>query len=197
MKRILYFFAGTAIGAGVTYFITKSIFNEKLSKQSNEIYKYYEEKFGKCEEIVKEDPKYTEINNTPKAPVKPDISTIIQNYSAKKAEDPGIVPPHKVQTAKSFGPYVIDREFAGKLDYPLEDCTYEHYANDVITDAAGNPLSIEEIDQKFGANYEDFLEVDSDTTYFRNEELGMDFEIHDNGDEEYHVPTAGYVREDD
>ena len=30
MKRILYFFAGTAIGAGVTYFITKSIFNENF-----------------------------------------------------------------------------------------------------------------------------------------------------------------------
>ena len=200
MKNILYFLAGTALGAGAMYVICNSLYKEKLNKQSNDIYNYYAEKYGKQEEVPEK--KYTELNTAPKAPVKPDISTVIQRYNAISSEVEQPVDVKKEQAAKRFGPYVIPALVAGSdngdgIPYEI-DGTYDYWANDVLTDASGRPLSIEEIDQKVGADFADHLgEVDdSNTTYFRNEELRVDFEIYDNGDEEYRDPTT-YVREDD
>lgn len=204
IKNIIFFLSGAVIGSGVTAFLCNSMYKEKLEKQANDIHIFYttnkpttvEVKAPEKEEKKDFSKTYTDIitqhnySNIPLQDNKPDTNRVP-------------VPGRDI--------YVIAKEFAGTdycdcvdddkkgEQYKLHPETYDHWANGVLTDASGRPLSNSEIANLVGLDYADHLnDVDSgNVTYFRNELLKLDIEVYDNGEEEYHDPTTNIVDDED
>lgn len=192
MNSALYFIAGSAIGAGVTYLVCNSIYRKKLKQTEDELFERYNKyEFKKVEHEVSNAP--VEQTVEPKNNLKETYGKILNNYVR-----PSVTPEPVRKPVNNFGPYVIHEYEAGeKVDekgnkYKIED-TWINYTNNVLVDAQGNVLSYDDICHYIGGDFEDYFgsfEGEDDTRlYIRNDELKIDFEIY-NCDEEYHDPTT-------
>lgn len=179
MKSTLYFLAGGAVGAVVTYFICEARYKDKLLKQAEELHLYYQNKEKEtCEEENVKEQKLTKDKNTYQAIIQS------QNYAAVSAKPE----EHKSPSASAFGPYPISSGEFGENGYEAMLTMNYYPTSKVLIDAEGHELSADEIDRMVGLDFaEHFGDVDDDDTvlYIRNEELKCDFEIFDNGEEEY------------
>lgn len=181
INNVIFFLSGAIIGTGVTAFVCNSMYKEKLEKQANDIHIFY----------TTNKPTTIEVK-APEKEEKKDFSKTYSEIIAQHNYSNIPVAPEK-KPVQGVDIYVVSKDFAGRDGYELQPETYDHWANDVLTDASGRPLSTAEIDRLVGIDYADHLrEVDDDTfiTYFRNEALKIDIEIYDNGEEEYHDPTT-------
>jgi len=191
MNKLLYFVVGAASGSLVTYFVCNNIYKDKLLKQAEELHQYYTKKKEEEEESCEDNSMIA---------VSPSVMTayheIAKQYAGDKEE---VKPETKKQTAQSFGPYPISSGEFGENGYePM--MTWNYYpTSKVLVDAEGHELSTDDIAKTVGLDFAShFGDVDDDDTvlYIRNEELNCDFEIFDNGEEEYISPTVNVPARD-
>lgn len=190
MKGIIGFLAGGVIGSVVTYMICKSKTKELLNAQALELHEYYTSK--KQEEEEKPEEK-REIPNKPELISKyNEIKTDYTTHNPADIKVEVVKPEPKKQTAGTFGPYPISFDEFGENGYEAMP-TWNHYCNGFLIDANGNELSTEDISRTVGLDYRELFgdpDGDYDTLYIRNEELQCDFEIYNNGEEEYFPPSV-------
>jgi len=197
MRGIVGFLIGGTVGSVVTYLLCKSKTKELLNAQALELHEYYTSKETEVTNPVEK----KDIPNKPELlskynEIKTNYATTVHNPAEIKVEPQK--PEPKKQTAGTFGPYPISVDEFGENGYePMP--TWNHYCNGFLIDAQGNELSAEDISRTVGLDYKEYFgEVDDDydTLYIRNEELQCDFEIFNNGEEEYFTPSVNAHFED-
>ncbi len=156
---VLLFVIGAAIGAGVTWKLTKTKYKAIADEEIASVKKVYEtakEVNSRnpivYEQFVKDTKDYTNIINE-------------SGYSGKKPKTDEDYP----------APYVISPdEFASDYEFDTVDITY--FADGVLCDENNVPL--EDIENTIGNDaVRHFGEYENDAVYVRNERLKCDYEI--------------------
>lgn len=170
INNILIFTLGAAIGAGVTWKLVKTKYENIAKEEIDEIREYYAKKNSNMDDLACPD-KFVESTEAEDNKVR-DYNDIIKkegyvDYSEVKKEEKGAV-------EESFeGPVLIpEDEFADNPEYSTE--TFIYYADDVLADQRNNVVNT--ADEIVGTEYVFAIE-DEDVVYIRNDELEMYYEI--------------------
>lgn len=150
MKSVLYFLGGAIVGAGVSFLVSRHLFNKKLDKEVKG--------FAKSADIYKK--KQPEEKTAEPITPTTDISTPqqIDSYLNAKAE----AEVKKKEYRKLLEP--LSFEEASLIDWP--EMEYSIYEDGVVTDA--NEHVIPNPESLFGLDYEKlFLNPDKAVYYFR------------------------------
>ena len=157
LSKIFIFTAGAAVGALVTWKITKTMYERIAQEEIDDVKEYYSKRFNDEEpadeeEEEEEDPDEYE-----------DLLESCGYTSAATEGESTVRPPH-----------VITPEEFGDCGYELE--TLYYYADGVLTDDQDEP--IEDVENVVGIGATDhFGEHEEDAVHVRNERYKIDYEI--------------------
>lgn len=161
LKNALAFLGGAAIGSLVTYYFVK----EKYEKIANDEIEQYKAELAEAREYLKlnkdeEEAALEEIEKYREITAKYDYNGIDESVYETLGNDK----------------YVIAPENFGGEDDEYEQVSLTYYADDILTDIAGN--IIDNVDELIGKeSLNTFGEYEDDSVYVRNETLGIDYEI--------------------
>lgn len=169
VNNILVFTIGAAVGAGITWKLLKTKYENIANEEINEIRELYASKQVAVEEPANEEVEEKEEGPSDNRNVR-DYNDIIKkegyvDYSEVKKEEKGEV--------EVIGPVVVSEdEFCENPEYDSD--TFIYYSDAVLADHNGNVINT--ANTIVGSDYIYALESES-VVYVRNDELEMYYEI--------------------
>ena len=165
--KYLYLAAGVAIGSVVTFLITKNHYQAKMEQEINDIREYYGKKAAE------------ELKEEQEMPKKYQDLVVSQGYSPAPSEIETVFNNPEDENRKDFEKdqrflVITEDEYGNNEEYDAIP-TYVYYANGVLTDETGEPMSAQQICNTVGAGFASLFSYD--VLYIRNNELKADFEI--------------------
>lgn len=183
------FITGSAIGAAVSWLVTKNAYQKKNQEDVESVREFYkkkekdlvaelQKKYGfKIEEDKKEEPDISKDDPAaqPMSMVgsRVDYTKFYKDLSSDPPDDILAETP-KPNLPPEAIPYVISPEDFGDDDY--EPLTLTYYADGVLVDEDDEP--VENLDDVVGKeSLKRFGEFEADTVFVRNERLKCDYEV--------------------
>ena len=179
VKRIFIFIAGAGLGAFATWQFLKNKYEQIANEEIASVKEAYNKKDDISSDESEEDEsqeKYYEktadgkwVETTlPSEEEVNEYKKIVSNYTSNENEE------EKGVTNMPRGPYVIQPEEFGNMDYDL--VRLEYYADKVLVDEDDHP--IQDVEYMVGEDsLEHFGEYEEDAVYVRNDLIKTDFEI--------------------
>lgn len=162
LKAGIIFLSGFATGFVMSRFIYKEKCEEQKEEEIAAMKEFYSENAKKAEAEEEEKKEERKVNTQEK----PDLNDYIS-----RVKNSG----YSTET-KAFASKIIRPDEFGELGYDM--VTYKYYADDVLVNDNGEPLTEEEMLGRFGCDVKDeFGEYQDDSVYFRNDALQLDYEI--------------------
>lgn len=183
IKNIATFVLGGALGAGISWFLTKSYYDKHMQSEIDSVKEAYGRRFTKVEvrdEMPKE-PNVMQFKNEEPAedPIRREVDTHKTDYvqyfttldKASYGRTINFDPDSDVVA------YIIDdREFGEKEDEGYHTMSLVYYLDDVLADYQDDEI-IDNVSETVGLDWKRAFDKGEDIVYVRNDRRMCDYEI--------------------
>ena len=175
LKSTIIFLCGVGLGAGSTYFICKSKFEQQANDEAEELKRYYTELYSNKEETVSNDEEIEEAEEEEIVKEEPDYNDIIDKLNYNRYST--VVPNSEGQKRPAKRPYQISMD-----DYNTDTRQVKkiisYFEDDEVCMDNDTKEILENVAKDIGIDNLELINTEgNEEIYVRNEQLGIDYNI--------------------